>query len=110
MDAVTADLNQFMRQVSEVTDRVVTIDSAGGNVRISGRQRQVSEVTIDPQWANRARASEVEGELQDALSRFANESSPGELTQGPRSPALDELMHLVANPEAMMRRIKQARR
>lgn len=109
LDAVTADLDQYMRQVSAVADKVVATESGGGHVRVGGQHRQVTEVTIDANWASGAPDGEIESELRDVLIRFTADSSVGDLAQGPQSSAISELMNLVANPQQMVRRINQAR-
>lgn len=107
LSKVSVDVDRFMGQVSEAANRVVSTESGGHHVVVSGVSRQLTEVWVDPEWANRARRSEIESELQDALAGFSAQSSLGELTQGPRSEAIDELMALVSNPGEMVRRIRQ---
>lgn len=107
LSKVSVDVDRFMGQVSDVANRVVSTESDGHHVSASGVRRQLTEVWVDPEWANRARRSEIEHELQDALTSFSTQSSLGELTQGPRSEAIDELMALVSNPGEMVRRIRQ---
>jgi hypothetical protein len=107
LEAVSDDLAQFRRRLSTITDRAVTEDSGGGHVTVSGRQGRVTDVSIDQDWLYGTRASEIESELRDALTRFGAASSPGELAQGPRSSAIDELLALVSDPRAMVRRIRQ---
>lgn len=109
IDAVSADLDQFMRRASMITNQVITAESSGAHVSVSGKQRQVVNLTIDPAWASRVRNSEIESELTDALTSFTAKSSLGDLAQGPRSSAIDELMSLVADPRSMVRRINQRR-
>lgn len=108
VDAATADLERFMSRASTIADAVISIESAGGHVMVSGRQRQVREVTIDADWAGRVRPTEIEAELLDVLRRFGAESDLGELAQGPRSPAITELQNLAADPHALVRRITRA--
>ncbi|MPY96754.1 MAG: hypothetical protein GEU97_01925 [Actinophytocola sp.] len=107
IDAVTADLGRFMQQVSAATDQVVTAESSGGHVLVTGRQRQATDVAIDPRWVVGARDSEIESELVDALASFTNKSSLGDLTQGPQSTNIDELRRLVRDPQTLIRRISE---
>jgi len=104
---VTRDLSQFQQRLSTVVDESVTVASGGGHVTVSGRRRQVGDVAIDQDWLYGARAPEVESELRDALTSFCARSSLGELAGGPQSGAISELMALVADPGAMVRRIGQ---
>lgn len=107
LDAVTADLAQFKERLSTVVDQTVRVDSAGEHVSVSGRQGQVLDVSLDVSWLFMARESEIESEVRDALTRFADRSTPGELGRGPQSAAITELMQLVSNPQAMVRRISR---
>jgi hypothetical protein len=104
---VSADLAQFEQRLSATVEQAVTAESGGGHVSVSGQGRQIGEVSLDQAWLFRARVSEVESELRDALATFGARSSLGELSQGPRSSAISELLALVADPGAMARRIKQ---
>jgi DNA-binding protein YbaB len=110
LDAVTADLTQFRQRMSAVVDEMVREDSAGEHVTVSGRRGQVMDVSLDVSWLFTARESEIESELRDALTRFADRSTPGELAQGPQSSAISELMALVSDPQAMVRRIAMRNR
>lgn len=107
LDAVTADLAQFKVQLSTVVDQTVQADSAGEHVTVSGRQGQVLDVSLDVSWLFTARESEIENEVRDALTRLADRSTPGELSRGPQSGAINELMQLVSDPQAMVRRISR---
>jgi len=107
LDAVTADLAQFKSRVSTVVDQTVQTESAGEHVTVSGRQGQVLDVSLDVSWLFMARESEIENEVRDALTRFADRSTPGDLARGPQSSAINELMGLVSNPQAMVRRISR---
>lgn len=107
LDAVTADLAQFKVRLSTVVDQTVRADSAGEHVTVSGRQGQVLDVSLDVSWLFTARESEIENEVRDALTRFADRSTPGELARGPQSGAITELMGLVSDPQAMVRRIRK---
>jgi hypothetical protein len=104
---VSADLAEFRQRWSAVADRMVSVTSRGGHVTVSGRQRQIGDVSIDQDWLYRARASEVETELCEALRAFAAESSTGGLSRGPDSGAISELLALVADPAATIRRIRR---
>lgn len=105
--AVSADLAQFRERLSAISDQVVRVESGGGHVTVSGRHRQVGDVSIDQRWVAQVRASEVESELCDALTEFTARSSLGELSRGPGSSAIDELLALVSDPQAMVRRIRR---
>ncbi len=108
VDAATADLERYLAQASAIIDASVTTTSAGGHVSVSGRQRQVLDVSIDVSWAGSVRYSEIESELLDALTGFSARSSLGELAQGPQSAAITELMTLASDPQALVRRIRQS--
>ena len=107
MDTVSRDLDQFRQRLSAVADETVTATSGGGHVTVSGRGRQAGDVSIDQDWLYGARVSEVESELRDALTTFAGKSSPGELTQGPKSTAISELLALVSDPRTMVDRLRR---
>ncbi|MGH3451769.1 MAG: hypothetical protein ACRDQW_13790 [Haloechinothrix sp.] len=108
VDAASADLERYLAQASAIIDVSVTTTSAGGHVSVSGRQRQVLDVSIDASWAGSVRYSEIESELLDALTSFSTQSSLGELAQGPQSSAITELMTLASDPQALVRRIRQS--
>lgn len=110
VDAATSDLERFMSTVSAIADTVISVESAGGHVTVSGRKRQLREVTIEADWAARVRPTEIEAELLDVLHRFGAESDLGELARGPRSSAISELQSLAADPRALVRRIARAHR
>ncbi|MBB5152927.1 hypothetical protein [Saccharopolyspora phatthalungensis] len=105
VDAVSADLNHFTEQVSARVDQTVSVESAGGHVRGSARSGQILDVSIDPNWAASARNSEIELELTEVLKQLGELSSPGELAQGPRSRAIDELHALASDPQLFLRRV-----
>jgi DNA-binding protein YbaB len=107
MHAVSRDLAQFRERLSAVADETVTATSGGGHVTVSGRRRQVGDVSIDQDWLYGARASEVESELRDALATFASRLPPNELSQGPKSPAISELLALVSDPQTMVHRLRR---
>ena len=107
MHAVSRDLAQFRERLSAVADETVTATSGGGHVTVSGRRRQVGDVSIDQDWLYGARASEVESELRDALATFTGRSSADELSQGPKSPAISELLALVSDPQTMVHRLRR---
>lgn len=106
LHTVSTDLSQFRQRLSAVVDETVTVTSAGGHVTVSGRQGRTGDVSLDQDWLYGARASEVESELREALTAFRAASSPGELAEGPQSSAIGELMSLVSDPDAMVRRIR----
>jgi DNA-binding protein YbaB len=103
MDTVSAELEQFEQRLSTVSAVVVAARSGGRHVTVNGRDGQVLDVVLDPDWAGSVRASEVESELLDALRTFHRRTTPGELAEGPRSPAITELNNLVRNPSALLR-------
>ncbi|ASU79433.1 hypothetical protein CDG81_15375 [Actinopolyspora erythraea] len=105
LDAVTADLNEFMSQVSAVADQPTHVESSGGHVTASGRRGQLMSVEINPQWAGSARDSEIEVEITEVLKRVSEKSSLGELAKGPQSRNIAELNALVRDPQALMRRV-----
>lgn len=107
IDAVTADLDRFMSQVSAIADQVVTAESSGGHVTVTGKQRHVADVAIESRWVTGAPDAEIESELVSALSGFTTRSSLGELSQGPQSTNLDELRRLVRDPQTLIRRISE---
>jgi hypothetical protein len=105
LHAVSVDLTRFRERLSAVADETVRVASGGGHVTVAGRQRQVSDVVIDQDWLYGARASEVESELRDALAAFGDRSSPKEVV--PRGDAIGELLGMVADPRAMVRRLRE---
>ncbi|MEU5847705.1 hypothetical protein [Saccharopolyspora shandongensis] len=105
VDAVSADLKGFTEQLSARVDRTVSVESSGGHVRGSARRGQVLEVWIDSGWAASSRNSEIELELTEVLTQLSEQSSPGELAQGPRSRAIDELHALASDPQLLLRRV-----
>lgn len=106
--AVTTDLAQFKKQLSTVRNQTVTVESGGGHVTVSGMRRQVGSVSFDQTWLHSAAESEIESELREGLASFIAKSTPDEeLAQGPQSSAINELRALVADPQALIRRIKQ---
>ena len=105
LDAVTADLEQFTRQAAEVIDRPVSAKSAGRHVSGTAQRGQVLQVSVDPGWASRSRASEIEGELVDVLGELRRRSTPGDLAQGPHSAAIAELTALASDPATLLSRI-----
>lgn len=109
LDAVTADLDHFTRQVAEVADRRVSAESGGRHVSGAAHRGQVLEVTVDPTWAARSRTSEIELEVLDVLRQLRRGSTPGELAQGPQSSAIAELNALAADPAALADRLRRGR-
>ncbi|MFJ6676412.1 hypothetical protein ACIQMJ_35370 [Actinosynnema sp. NPDC091369] len=105
MDAVTADLERFKRQVAEVVERPVTAESRGGHVRGTAHGGQVLDIAVDPAWAHTARISELEQELLEVLRALRVRSAPADLAQGPQSPAIAELTALVSDPNTLLRRV-----
>jgi len=102
---VTADLEQFTRQAAGVIDRPVSAESAGRHVSGTAQRGQVLQVSVDPGWASRSRASEIEGELVDVLGELRLRSTPGDLAQGPHSAAIAELTTLASDPATLLSRI-----
>lgn len=105
LDAVTADVNEFLRQVSAVTDQPARVESSGGHVLASGQRGQIVSVEIDREWAGSARKNEIEAEVTEALQRVNETSTLGELSNGPQSRNIAELNALVSDPQALMRRV-----
>ncbi len=105
LDAVTSDLNDFMRQVSAVIDQPARVESSGGHVMASGQRGQIMSVEIDQQWAASARKTEIEAEVTEALKKVNENSTLGELSNGPQSRNIAELNALVSDPQALMRRV-----
>ena len=102
---MTADLEQFTRQAAGVIDRPVSAESAGRHVSGTAQRGQVLQVSVDPGWASRSRASEIEGELVDVLGELRLRSTPGDLAQGPHSAAIAELTTLASDPATLLSRI-----
>lgn len=105
LDAVSADLDSFTRQLSAVADQRMTAESAGRHVRGSALRGQVVEVAVDANWASSARAPEIEAELLDVLRRLHRMSTPTELAGGPQGSAIAELNALLSDPQALLRRV-----
>ncbi|MGP4019340.1 hypothetical protein [Saccharopolyspora sp. 5N708] len=105
LDAVSADLNDFIEQLSTRVEQIVSIRSSGGHVQGSARSGQILALRIDSGWASSARKSEIELELTEVLKQLGEQSSPGELAQGPRSRAIDELQALASDPQLLLRRV-----
>ncbi|HEY4460426.1 MAG TPA: hypothetical protein VGN81_39310 [Pseudonocardiaceae bacterium] len=104
-DQALAEAQQFLDHVGPVINDVTTVDSAGGHVAMSGRRGQVSQVTIDADWAGFARHTEIESEVIDALRRLQARMLPDELAAGPQGPAITELNRLMSNPADLLRRL-----
>lgn len=109
LEAVTADLEQFTRQIAEIAGRRVSAESAGRHVRGTAQRGQVLEVSVDPGWAARSRTSEIESELVEVLRELRRRSTPGELAQGPQSSAIAELTALTADPATLLSRLRLGR-
>lgn len=109
LDAVTADLGRFTRQISESADRRVSAESAGRHVSGTAQRGQVLEVSVDPGWAARSRTAEIESELAEVLRELRRRSVPGELAQGLQSSAIAELSALVADPATLLSRLRLGR-
>ena len=109
LEAVTADLEQFTRQVAEIAGRTVSAESAGRHVSGTAQRGQVLEVSVDAGWAARSRTAEIESELVEVLRELRRRSTPGELVQGPQSPAIAELTALVADPATLLSRLRLSR-
>lgn len=105
MNAVTADLERFKRQVAQVVDRPVTAESRGGHVRGTARSGQVLDIAVDPACAHTARTSELEQELLEVLRALRAGSAPADMARGPQSPAIAELTALVSDPTTLLRRV-----
>ncbi|MGH3907429.1 MAG: hypothetical protein ACRDTE_25120 [Pseudonocardiaceae bacterium] len=107
--AVTADLEQFTRQIAEIAGRRVSAESGGRHVSGTAQRGQVLEVSVDPGWASRSRTSEIETELVEVLRELRRRSTPGELAQGPQSSAIAEVTALAADPAGLLRRLRLGR-
>jgi DNA-binding protein YbaB len=105
MDTVTAELEQFEQRLSTFSAVAVAAGSGGRHVTVNGRDGQVLDVVVDPNWAGSVRASEIESELLDALRQFHRRATPDELAEGPQSPAITELNNLVRNPSVLLREL-----
>lgn len=105
VDAVTADLQDFIHQVSAITDELAHAESSGGHVAASGRGGQITAVEVDQKWAGSARDTEIESEIVDVLAKIQERSSLGELANGPRSGNIAEITSLVGDPQKLMRRV-----
>lgn len=105
LNEVTADLDQFFRKVSEGVDQAVSATSGGEHVRGKAERGHLHTISIEPGWASNARPPEIESEILDFLRRIGDKSAPGELAKGPQSKAVDELNALVADPQALLRRL-----
>lgn len=105
LDAVTADLDAFTRQLSEAVDQPVTAESPGRNISGSAQRGQILRLAIDPAWASAARDAEIEVEVKAVLTELQAKSTPQDLAGGPRSPAIDELNALASDPQRLLRRL-----
>lgn len=105
LDAVSTELEHFTERLSEVVDRAVQVQSAGGHVRGVARRGQVLHLDIDAGWAGQARHTEIESELVEVLRELHDSSTPSELTAGPSGSAISELMELAGDPRRLMRRL-----
>lgn len=105
LDAVDAELRQFIRQLSAVVDQPAEVSSSGGHVHGSAQRGQVLALELDSTWASRARHTEIEAELVEVLRGLHYASTPRELAVGPSGTAISELMGLAADPRRLMRRL-----
>lgn len=105
MDAVSADVERFMRQVEDTVERPVAAQSRGGYVRGTAQGGQVIELTVDQDWVKGARTAGIEGELLDVLTALRRRGAPAELAAGPQGPAIDELNALLRDPNVLLRRV-----
>lgn len=105
LDEVYADVDRFSEQASTRLNRTVSVTSAGGHVRGSATKAQIHDLAIDPNWSSVARNAEIESELNEVLRQLGEQSSPGELADGPQSRAISELKNLVSDPQSFLRRI-----
>jgi hypothetical protein len=105
LDEVYVDIDRFAEQVSQRLDRTASVTSAGGHVQGSATKGQIHDLSIDPNWSSVARKAEIESELNDVLSKLGEQSSAGDLAQGPQSRAISELKGLVSDPQLFLRRI-----
>ncbi|MGO1049726.1 hypothetical protein [Crossiella sp. CA198] len=106
MDAVDAELATLTDRLASVQNQRTEVASAGGHVRGTAMNGQVSTLTVDPYWADSARNPEIEGELIEVLRELRRRSTPDpELTKWPTSPAITELTALVSDPTLLLRRL-----
>lgn len=109
LSTVSVDVEKFTKNVSSIATKQITSTSSSGRVTVSGTHQVVQTMSLDTRWVDTARDSAIEVEILDALANFFANSSLKELAQGPDSPAITELMSLVADPEGTLRRIRQRR-
>ncbi|WP_460956808.1 hypothetical protein [Parasphingorhabdus pacifica] len=105
LDAVTADLQNFSQRMSAVVDQPASASSSGGHVNGSAQRGKILTVSTDGDWLVSVRKSEIEGEILDVLQDLGKQISPGELAEGPSSPAISELNALVRDPQKLLRAV-----
>lgn len=105
LEEVYGDVDRFTEQASTRLNRTVSVTSAGGHVRGSATKGQIHDLSIEPNWSSAARNSEIESELNEVIRQLGEQSSPGELAEGPQSRAISELKSLVSDPQLFLRRI-----
>ncbi|RZS44361.1 hypothetical protein EV193_101236 [Herbihabitans rhizosphaerae] len=106
VDAVTADLDQFVEQAQQnaaIASQPVSATSAGGHVTGSAQNGQVTNVTLDSRWIFNARTPEIEKEILDALRQLYQKTTPANPVPQPDS--FTEIMTLlVVRPSSLQRR------
>ncbi|MBB5960385.1 DNA-binding protein YbaB [Saccharothrix tamanrassetensis] len=99
LKAVTADVREYNRRTTETANRPQRAESRGGHVVATARRGRLIDVTLDHNWLNAARDTEITAELREALARVR--TAPEDL----HSPAVTELQTLLADQDALLRRV-----
>ncbi|MDT8909568.1 hypothetical protein [Amycolatopsis sp. PS_44_ISF1] len=106
VDSVSAELARFTERLSAVADRPAERESSGGHVSGSALRGQIQELTIDPLWAGSARPAEIESEVAQVLRALHSASTPSpDVVAGPQGDAISEVLRLVSDPQALVRRL-----
>lgn len=100
LSAAREELRQHALRRSEAMRQLVSVDSPGRNVRVSGKAGRVSEVTLHANWAARARASEIESEILSALRKFSAKFPLSKVATRPIGPAVEEVVSLARARQA----------
>ncbi|MFD9960451.1 hypothetical protein [Amycolatopsis sp. NPDC058986] len=100
--AADAEIKQFMERATANVDSPVSRESAGGHVSGTALNGRITECSIDPNWAASARNAEIESEVLDVLQALHTEGAPNQVI--PDSPAINEIMSLLFDPQRLMRR------
>nr|WP_246457308.1 YbaB/EbfC family nucleoid-associated protein [Saccharopolyspora gloriosae] len=105
INAVSADLEAFNQRMTDAVGAMVSGQSSGGHVRGTSKQGQILDLVIDATWCSAARNSEIERELADVLRVLRSKTSPGDVANGPQSPAISQLFALASDPQRFLRRL-----